>query len=317
LALLLVNGAFFWRNVDLSGSPLGFDSAHADGRYRWRNEYLSWQPLVSNLLRATSEQMGARSERWNEAVHGVVLASHRALGLNPQDPATTWPYTEYLKPRSANHEADSNNRWHLLLLLLATGYWDYRREWIPLRIVGALLLGLLLFCFYLKWQPFLSRMYLPLFVVAMSVAGCALGRAPVLAQIAVCLYLLDGARLPLLKNWLRPLRGPDNLFTLTREDTYYQDMRPWNVRKQYDELLAQLRQSDCRTIAFDITWFQLEYPIQALLLKAHPDTRFLHVNTQNPSKKYTRRWQDLQPCALVCLACDRWLEIPPPKDLKR
>ena len=96
------------------------------------------------------------------------------------------------------------------------------------------------------------------------------------------------------------------MFGLTREDLYYSDMRPWKVRKQYDEVMRQLRASSCREIAMDITYFQLEYPIQALLLKEHPETRFVHVNTQNPSKKYVK---PSQPCALVCLACDQWLEL--------
>ena len=95
---------------------------------------------------------------------------------------------------------------------------------------------------------------------------------------------------------------------LTREDLYYNDMRTWPVRKPYDEVMRQLRKSSCREIAMDITYFQLEYPIQALLLKEHPETRFVHVNTQNPSKKYER---ESHPCALVCFACDQWLELDP------
>ena len=103
------------------------------------------------------------------------------------------------------------------------------------------------------------------------------------------------------------------MFALTREDLYYSDMRTWNVRKQYDEVLKQLKGSNCREIAVDITYFPLEYPLQALLLEQNPETRFLHVNTQNPSKKYAK---PSQPCALVCLACDQWLELDPAKVLK-
>ena len=311
LLVLLVNGAFYWRNVDLSGSPLGFDSAQADGRYRWRNEYLSWQPLASNLMRHLSEQLGARSEAWNQGVFHATLSAHEALGIRANDAATTWPYTEFVAPRQSAHETDSNNRWHLLLIAVSAGYFAWRRERVPLLILGGMAVGVLAFCFYLKWQPYMSRMWLPLFCLSMSLAGVALERAHWLLQAAAMLFLLSGTRLPLLRNWIRPLAGQQNMFQLSREDLYYSDMRQWPVRKQYDETMQQLRASPCRDIAMSINWFQLEYPIQALLLREHPETRFVHVDTQNPSKKYEGRMAAVKPCALVCLACDRWLEFIP------
>jgi hypothetical protein len=78
--VLTINGPHFVRNYDLSGSVLGFDSAHADGAFRWRNEHLGWRPVVSNFLRNLSEQLGARSESWNRAVYTTVLNAHSALG---------------------------------------------------------------------------------------------------------------------------------------------------------------------------------------------------------------------------------------------
>jgi hypothetical protein len=84
-------------------------------------------------------------------------------------------------------------------------------------------------------------------------------------------------------------------------------MTTWGMRDKYDATLATLKASPCRTIALDINRFQLIYPLQALLLQAHPNTRFLYVNVTNPSSKYEGRTAHLKPCALVCLACDRWL----------
>ncbi|MCX6613061.1 MAG: hypothetical protein NTW74_19695, partial [Acidobacteria bacterium] len=142
LAILLINGPFFYRNIDLSGSPLGFDSAQADGKYRWRNEYIGWQPTASNLIRHLSEQLGARSQAWNEWVFDAALTAHKSMGLNPNDSATTWPLTEFVPPRSANHETDTNNRWHLTLIATATLFLLWKRERTPLTILAALSIGI-------------------------------------------------------------------------------------------------------------------------------------------------------------------------------
>jgi len=58
------------------------------------------------------------------------------------------------------------------------------------------------------------------------------------------------------------------------------------VREKFDQILKNLRASPWQDIAVDINHFQLEYPIQALILKDRPETRFVHFKTGNPSRKY-------------------------------
>ena len=40
MGIVLMNGPQYWRNFELSDSPLGYDSAQGDGVFRWRNESL-------------------------------------------------------------------------------------------------------------------------------------------------------------------------------------------------------------------------------------------------------------------------------------
>ncbi|MCX6614238.1 MAG: hypothetical protein NTW74_25785, partial [Acidobacteria bacterium] len=161
------------------------------------------------------------------------------------------------------------------------------------------------FAAYLKWQPFMLRMWLPLFVIAIATVARTLSTTHWLVQSAFCIFLVDGSRLPLLKSWIRPLLGSESLFVLSREDLYFNDMKTYRVREKFDRTMQELRASPCRDIAMDINHFQLEYPIQALILKDHPDTRFVHVNTGNPSRKYEIRMNKIKPCLVVCVACDR------------
>lgn len=308
LGVLITNGPFYSRNLDLSGSPLGFDSAQADGKYVWRNEPISAKAFVSNLLRHTSDQLGARNPNWNRWVYFRVHGLHKRLNIDLQDPGTTWPYTKYDVPSNPNHEADTNNRWHLALILASALALLRFRDLPSLKLLLAVLLGVCALCAYLKWQPFMGRMWLPLFALATVPVGLWVARWPVWLQVVLALVMLDNVRLNLLQNSTRPLRGEKSLFLQSRDSTYLNDMTPWKVEKDYEKTIAEVSASGCKSVAFDITYFQLEYPIQARLLARDPQYKFQHIGTRNPSRKYEGRWPQPEPCILVCLACDKWVQ---------
>ncbi len=308
LGVLITNGPFFSRNLDLSGSPLGFDSASADGKYVWKNQPISAKGAFSNLVRHTTEQLGTPNPNWNRWIYWKSIGLQKRLGIDYNDKATTWPYATYEPPNNTNHEADRNNRRHLGFLCVAAIYLLWRRETPSLKILFAVALGVVALCAYLKWQPFMGRMWLPLFAIACTAAAVWVSRWPVIVQVACVLLAFDHIRLGALENATRPIRGYRSVFLQSRAATYFNDMTPWKVEKNYFEVLAELEKSPCRTVAIDITWFQLEYPLQALLLERDPNYKFVHAGTKNPSRKYEARWKDLDPCILVCLACDKWVQ---------
>jgi len=300
---LSINATHFARNIALSGSPLGFPSAQGDDGYRWRNDFLGWKPTASNLLRNTSDQLGARSESWNQAVFRVVLRAHERLGIDVNDRATTWPDSVFAAPKNANHEADAPNRWHLLLTILATGVLIWTRKWPAVFFVAALACGFLSFCAYLKWQPFQARLLLPLFVLASPVIGLAAEKLRFsIVQIALCLFLLMNARLPALQNWTRPLQGPRSVFHTARDEQYFNDLGQFGNRANYDRAVELIATSSCRIVGIDINTNQLEYPLQALLRRRIPDVKFLHSNVRNISYRYSPPVRET-PCAVVCIDC--------------
>ena len=301
--VLSINGPQYVRNLRLSGSILGYDSAHGDGFFRWRNESPGLKSTVSNILRNTSEQLGARSARWNLAVYGAVLRLHKALGMDPQDPATTWRWATYVPPVSSNHEANAPNRWHLLLLVaaLAVAAASRSRRWL---LYGcAPLAAFLLFCFYLKWQPFLARLELPLFVLGAPLAAFALEKLrPQWLAVAVALFLVNNARPMLFENWTRRLHGPGNLFVTSRDDNYFADMAQFYNRDAYFEAADLTARSGCSLVGIDIGMYQLEYPFQALLLERRPAVKFIHTGVTNASARYYPSPLP-RPCAVLCLEC--------------
>jgi hypothetical protein len=294
---LALNAPQYWRNVQLSGSPLGFDSAQGDGFFRWRNESFGWKETASNVLRNASEQMGARSEDWNRGVYNAVAGVHRALGIDLNDPATTWRWTAYQPPRNANHEADAPNRWQLALLVAVCVLGWRRRPWYPL----ALLVGFVSFCAYLKWQPFMGRLFLPLFVLGAPLVSVT-EKQRTWMQVALCLFLLNNARPAALQNWTRPLMGPKSVFRVSRDSQYFADMTQWNNEESYRSAVRALSESKCIHIGIDSKRLQLEYPLQALLLEANPAVMFSHVEVRNASSRYAQP-DPTPPCAVACLGC--------------
>jgi hypothetical protein len=224
-------------------------------------------------------------------VYDAVLRAHRTLGIDANDPDTTWRGERFAPPVNANHEANANNRWHLLLYAVAAILAVRNRRW---ALYAAGLAGaFVLFCFYLKWQPYLSRLELPLFVLAAPLGAWALDRLrPAWLALVVCAFFVSGARLPLFENWTRPLRGPQSLFTKSREENYFNDMTQWNNRASYVESAARVARSGCKIVGLDISQNQLEYPLQALLRGAF----FVHTGVDSPGAPI--------PCAVICLDCE-------------
>jgi hypothetical protein len=291
------------RNYELSGSPMGFDSAQGDGVYRWSNDSFGWKPTVSNILRHTSEQLGGRSERWNAWVFRFVSHLHRSLGIDVNDPATTWPLTIYRAPRNANHETDAPNRTALLILTVLSFVLLLRHERAKLLYAGSIAAAFVAYCAYLKWQLFMGRLLLPLFVLASPLAATIEEIVtPTILQLAACLLLLDGARLPVLENWVRPLRGPASVFRVDRDSQYFADMKPWDNAASYRETVRRLAAGKCGVIGLDITHFQLEYPLQALLREQNPGVLFVHTGVNNASSRYAQPVV-AKACAVVCLEC--------------
>jgi 4-amino-4-deoxy-L-arabinose transferase-like glycosyltransferase len=306
---LPINTPQYCRNLSLSGNALGFDSAQGNRFFRWRNERFGLRQTASNIIRNTADQFGARSVVWNQGVYNTAVRLHGWIQADVNDPQTTWRWTTYEPPSNANHEANANNRWHLLLLacVAIALLWGIGRKRPAAAekafyILG-LLVGFVLFCFYLKWQPFLSRLFLPLFVLAAPVAGAELEKIrPVLLQWVLCLFLANNSRPYLFENWVRPLKGTHSILQTRRDDNYFSDMSQWDNRDSYFSAVKLVADRNCGTVGIDINEFQLEYPFQALLRQAKPRVEFVHTSVDNASSRYAGQGHT-QPCAVLCMDC--------------
>lgn len=300
LCVVALNGPQWRRNPAAFGSPLGPATAQADQdpHYRWTVERPGLGATLSNAVRHLSQQLGSRDERQNQRAYRSALNLHGLFGLDPNDPATTWPETQFAPPRNANHEADAPNRVHLITLFLAFAILVHRRGQLFAWSL-ALLAAFLLVCATLKYQPYFSRVFVPLFVLGAPLAAAGVQRVmrPAILQTFFALLLLDQTRHPLLHNWTRPLDGPGNVLETAREPNYFRDMAQFHTgyedyRRAADAIVAQ----PCALAGIDNQRFHLEYPLQILLRRRDPAVRFVHTGIAGAPAQPA-------PCAVVCLGC--------------
>jgi len=259
--------------------------------------------LVSNVVRNTALHLGTSSRSLNAALQSGIERFHALLGLGVNDPRTTWGGTEFRVRELRIHEDGAGNPLHLLLMLpglLAALAW--RRLGLSkdsVKYLVAVVFAFLLFCFYLRWQPWHSRLHLPLFVLWSPLVAVALGAIPQqkLANLVAVLLLL-GSWPWIAHNQLRPLIGQKTIWRIERIRQYFAANPALEL--PYTAAAACVSGQGCKEVGLSLGGDDWEYPVWVLL----PGVRLDHVDVKNPSAKLSRTGvAGAEPCAILCLHC--------------
>ncbi len=281
----LLNAPHGWRNAETFGSVLG--PGGEGGGYTYANSELSPRVLAANAIRNVALHAGTPSSRVNEALQVTVDGALGRLGMAPDDPRSTWPGTRLTVTRPSSHEDLAGNGLHLLLLgaSMAPALLWARNPRGGMRLAAYAagpVAGFLLFSLLLKWQPWHSRLQLPLVVLGAPVAGLLLERArgPVVA--AVVLALAATSAEPLVASASRPLLGPHSVLRQTRDEQVLAHANA--VRPAYVEAARLVRASGCRTVGLAIGPNDPEYVIWRFLEGPGQRLRVDHHLVFNPSR---------------------------------
>ena len=170
---VLLNAGHVGRNVSTFGERLG-----AQPGLRPLAEVFTPSVVLSNAVRGAAVHFGTPLDSVNRRLEAAVEAVPRALRVDPTDPRITLGPHQPVVYGLSLHEDYAGNPLHLLLALAAgcaLGFAGPR----PLRAyVAALALSAAALCIGLKWQVWISRLQLPLFVLACPLIGVAADRLP-------------------------------------------------------------------------------------------------------------------------------------------
>lgn len=165
---LTLNVGHFIRNYQISGSPLGITKV--ESRIYSNNE-MNAGLLVSNLIKNAGLHTGVMFAKGPALfADSVIYKIHRLAGVDINNPAVNFRNSIYTTINLTTDEDGAPNPFHFLLILIAFGiikWLTIKRKADGYAIVLAIIIfaEALLFSAYLKWQPWHTRLHVPLFIM--------------------------------------------------------------------------------------------------------------------------------------------------------
>lgn len=302
LLALALNAPHAARNLATYDSPLG----PTGGNGQVNSAFFS-AGFVSNVVRNTSLHFGTRSPRANLSLYSWVLGIHRFLGVSADDPRTTFPGLRYRPVRMEYAEVTAGAPIHVLLIaasLLILGWRARRKDTAPLLLLVAVVTGFLMFSFFLRWQPWHSRLWVPLFAVGAGAVGVAFeSMARPLVRGAIVGLMMLGVLPALVLNPPRPLVWRIPIYSIPRERQYFaENYPPYRTYRDAADYLASVGCYDIGVwLRGDGEEYQLWPLLQARAARVGRQIRIRHVLVGNETVKLEGRLagDNFRPCALV------------------
>ena len=305
---LALNSGPYARNWALHRNPLG-PGHEPTPNSKYSLDTHEPKALISNLSRHIGTHINTPWKGCNRGVRQAYVDFHQWLGFDLNDPRTTFavPFVRFSIQRTGFQDESDGNPVHLLVGIgcgvLMLSYRTLRKDRVLLKYAGALLTGALLFAFYLKWHPWMSRLHTGLFVLTAPLAGAVLARfwTGRLAAVVGGLLLLLGVP------WLlycqeRPMVGPKNVFITPRDRLYFNTPHQSYVDAFLHgrEFLRSRQVTGVGLVAANTSW---EYPWWVWLRQDHPGVRLEHVNATDVSSRFYAEepFRTFQPDAVIAL----------------
>lgn len=265
LVVLVLNAGHWARNYGRYGDPLGPGQLHQANLFSYNNETRGPRTIVSNLMRNAAIHLSTPWESVNRKTENAVRMAHRAIGADPDDPATTFLRDRFRILKLSTNEDQAGNPLHFILVLAGLAWLvKTRPRGGPAAVAAVAICGALIFCFYLKWQPWHSRLQLPLFVLWSPLAGLMLGETRFRGLAAGAMIVFIAASTWWLGwNHFRPIFGNPNIFASPPGELVFIAQPDW--RGQYEAVTNTIRERGIARVGLVLGGDTWEYPVWTML----------------------------------------------------
>lgn len=308
---LVINLGHFTRNYELYGSPVG--PGQEGGSFRYANDTFTISSAASNVVRNIGLHVGTPFDRVNGVLENGIYQLHKLIRIDPNDRRTTWRGRQFHVARLSTHEDLAGNPLHFVLIAGCVPFLLLqRRNRQDIRYYSVCLLtAFLLFSVYLKWQPWHSRLQLPLFVLWSPVVALLLSeiRYRRIADLVMVILIL-GAMPWVVHNSSRPLMGQRSILATDRAEQYFANRR--SLYEPYNRSIRFLSNSECSDIGLMLGGDDWEYPFWVLLGEHDKrKVRLEHVNVPNISRvEYSKPpFRTFTPCAVIVVSAEQSYEL--------
>jgi hypothetical protein len=311
VVIFIINFGYYTRNFILYGSFLGPLRESQDASSSYKNEIVNPLVLISNLLRNIGSNLGTPIRFLNQKIYALINKIHGLMGMDINDTRTTFSGNFYIPSGLptlgfSGNEDNASNTIICLLALSAIIIFLFNKKLRKNRkltiYLSLVLSSLLLFSLLVKWQPWVTRLHLPIFVLFSSFVAVVFTKILTKKQLRILILVLIISALPwLMLNRYRPLVGSYNIFQSSRLEQYF--VRQQALKEPYLEAASFLKAKNCSIIGLDLK-NPYEYPLWIALKNAQIDSLQLqHINVKDYSSVLykKKKFHDFEPCAIFYL----------------
>ena len=297
--ITFINMGHYYRNYSLTGNLLGITE---NMQNRYSNEDITLSAIGSNIIRNIALHFGPYP--LSNISEKAVIKIHSLLNLDVSDSRYTFGRTKFKVPKRPSHESFAPNILQMTLSIFALvlgGIYFLRKvkksNKILIFLYLALILQSILFCSYLKWQPWHTRLHTPLFflispliifiystydkrIISVILFLCFLYGIPIL--------LFNSSR-PFIT--LPPVTQEINIFD-SREKKYFANRL--SLYEDYSKINFYISEKNYTNIGLILSGDSFEYPLINKFDKPRPLV-FNHINLgeNNPSRNIITPKKDI------------------------
>jgi hypothetical protein len=298
-----MNMGHYTRNTAFFGDPLGTDTSDPSTV----NAIFSPQTIVSGILRHTAVHTISGLPHLDGVAERCVRFAHNIVEANIDDERTTFGLAKYSTATLTRNEDTASNPLHFLLILISSLILITSKKLRSSRnaltylvcVVGAYCL----FCATIRWQIYVSRLHLPVFLITTPIAALVLTGISRrwIPQITAALLLL--LSIPyVIANETRPLLGANSILRIPRIDQYVTivDTMPPSWTGAVEFVVSR----NVRSVGLLVPLHFREYAVWAILDEVGESTpRMEFVAVSNSSSNLCRnpRYGEFIPDAIIAI----------------
>ena len=261
LLAISINAGQYYRNYNYSKNVLGTDKEEGKS---YSNQKMSAGIFISSMVKNAGMHLSFMFAKPVAAGSTkAIYKLHAIAGLDINDPAVNYRGSIYTIDPIVTDEDAGPNMIHFVLIvasfvILGWSIVKGKSGFIVNMLIAVIVLQLIFFCAYLKWQPWASRLHVPMFLLSLPLVCYALSMSKGFKRLVYIItpVVLVYALLVVFHNIRRPYSN--NMFN-SRYQNYFTS-NPL-VYEEYNGVYATITTTKPKNIGLILGVDDWEYPL--------------------------------------------------------